>query len=165
MSDDLQEQVRVLLAPPITAMGYDLVRVRITSGRCRRLQVMVERADRNDMTVEDCAAVSRAVSAELDVGDPVAGAYDLEVSSPGIDRPLIRPADFERFSGFEAKIELRRPIKGRKRLRGILLGLEKGDMVSMELSGSGLSIPHSEIREAKLILTESLIEASRVRRL
>ena len=107
-------------------MGYRLVRVMITSGRRATLQVMAEPFDDRPMTVEDCAEISRSVSALLDVADPIAGAYMLEVSSPGIDRPLVRPEDYDRFSGFEARIELARPLEGRKRFRGRLLGLAEG---------------------------------------
>src|SRR5580700_9466377 len=99
-------------------MGYSLVRVVITSGRRATLQVMAERRDDQPMTVEDCAQISRSVSALLDVAEPIAGSYMLEISSPGIDRPLVRTEDYDRFSGFEAKIELARAVDGRKRFRG-----------------------------------------------
>src|SRR6516164_3227845 len=104
-------------------MGYELVRVQFAGGDRRpTLQIMAERADRRPMAVEDCAEISRMLSAVLDVEDPVQGAYVLEVSSPGIDRPLLRQADYERFSGFEARIELSRPMEGRRRYRGRLAG-------------------------------------------
>src|SRR4051812_41161005 len=101
-------------------MGYRLVRVAVLGAGRTTLQIMAERRDDAPMTVDDCAAISRAVSALLDVADPIASAYTLEVSSPGIDRPLVRPEDYDRFAGFEARIELSQPVSGRKRLRGRL---------------------------------------------
>src|SRR6056297_3500273 len=120
---DLLDRVHDIIEPAAEAMGYELVRVHLSGGRRPVLQVMVERADRAPMNVDDCAEVSRAVSAVLDVEDPVPGEYVLEVSSPGIDRPLTRLADFERFAGFEAKVETEAPIEGRKRFRGRLEGV------------------------------------------
>ena len=118
------------IEPSLEAMGYRLVRVVITSGRRATLQVMAERIDDRPMTVDDCAQISHSVSALLDVADPIAGAYMLEISSPGIDRPLVRPEDYDRFSGFEARIELARPLEGRKRFRGRLLGTSRAEFVS-----------------------------------
>jgi ribosome maturation factor RimP len=142
-------------------MGYELVRV-LVSGRARpTLQVMVERADRTAMTVDHCAEVSRAVSAILDVEDPFPGAYQLEVTSPGIDRPLIRPADFERFAGFEARLETHEVIDGRKRFKGRLMGLE-GDRVRLAQEGEERLVPLAAIKKAKLVLSEELLAASKV---
>lgn len=148
------------IEPPLSAMGYRLVRVVITSGRRATLQVMAERLDDQPMTVEDCALISRSVSPLLDVADPIAGAYMLEISSPGIDRPLVRAEDFDRFSGFEAKIELGRPLNGRKRFRGRLLGTAAGNVrLSTEIGETEL--PLDAVARAKLILTDDLIAASR----
>jgi ribosome maturation factor RimP len=99
-----------IIEPSLAAMGYRLVRVHMTSGRRATLQVMAERLDDLPITHDDCAEISRSVSALLDVADPIAGAYTLEISSPGIDRPLVRVEDYDRFSGFEAKIELAIPL-------------------------------------------------------
>ncbi len=115
-------EIAQMIEPSLAAMGYRFVRVVVTSGRRATLQVMAERIDDAPMTVDDCALISRSVSALLDVADPIAGAYLLEISSPGIDRPLVRPEDYDRFSGFEARIELTEPFAGRKRFRGRLLG-------------------------------------------
>ena len=115
------------------------------------------------MTVEHCAEISRALSALLDVADPLPGAYQLEVSSPGIDRPLVRRADFERFAGFEARIETATPIEGRRRFRGRLGRLE-GDVVHLEAPEGERSIPFSAIKKAKLILTDDLLAAAQVER-
>src|SRR5690242_9861791 len=140
-------------------MGYRLVRVVVTSGRRPTLQVMAERLDDQPMTVEDCAQISRSVSALLDVADPIAGAYMLEVSSPGIDRPLVRPEDYDRFSGFEARIELAHPLEGRKRFRGRLLGLAAG-CVRLATDAGEAQLPLDDVARAKLVLTDDLIAAA-----
>ena len=140
-------------------MGYEVVRVAFRGGRTAVLQVMVERTDRAEMTVEDCAGVSRAVSALLDVEDPIGGAYTLEVSSPGIDRPLTRQADFARFAGFEAQIELSVPMDGRRRFRGRLQGLDADGGVRLEMDGTTVVVPYGDIGTAKLVLTDELIAA------
>src|SRR5262245_53481048 len=116
-------EVALLIEPTLRDLGFDLVQVRMVGGNRRTLQVMAEPADRERaMTVDDCATISRAVSAVLDVADPIEGAYSLEVSSPGIDRPLVRREDFARFAGSEAKLECEPALQGRKRFRGMLHG-------------------------------------------
>ena len=160
-SMDATALVEQLIAPTLEAMGYDLVRVRLSGGKQRRrLQVMAERIDESGMTVDDCADISRAVSVLLDTEDPIPGSYDLEVSSPGIDRPLTRPRDFERFAGHEAKIELRDAIDGRRRFRGLLRGLEDGNVL-LELDDDIAKLPCDEIETAKLMLTDELLAAAR----
>jgi len=148
------------IEPSLEGMGYRLVRVVITSGRRPTLQVMAERQDDQPMTVEDCAQISHSVSAMLDVADPIAGAYMLEISSPGIDRPLVRTEDYDRFSGFEARIELARPIEGRKRFRGRLLGTSAGN-VRLATETGEVNLPFAEVARAKLVLTDDLIDATR----
>jgi ribosome maturation factor RimP len=148
------------IEPSLEAMGYRLVRVVITSGRRPTLQVMAERGDDQPMTVEDCAQISHSVSAMLDVADPIAEAYMLEISSPGIDRPLVRTEDYDRFSGFEARIELARPIEGRKRFRGRLLGTSAGN-VRLATETGEVNLPFAEVARAKLVLTDDLIDAAR----
>ena len=160
MSEFLDQKVAEIIGPSVNAMGYDLVRAALNGERHTTLQIMVERVDRAEMTVEDCASVSRAVSALLDVEDPITDAYNLEVSSPGIDRPLVQLADFDRFSGYEARIELRQLMDGRKKLRGTLRGVGKGESVTIDTKGDGVTIPYSEIKAAKLVLTDNLIKAS-----
>ena len=151
------ERIAELIEPTLEAMGYELVRVRLLSGRRPTLQVMVEPKDHaRAMTVEDCAEISHVLSAVLDVADPIAGSYDLEVSSPGIDRPLTRPAHFERFAGELAKIETVRPIDGRRRFRGWLRGVA-GEAVVLELDGEEVAIPLAEIKDAKLLVSERLL--------
>ena len=139
------------------AMGYEMVRVHLqSSGNGRALQVMAERLDGQGLTAEDCAAISRNISAIFDVEDPVKGAYNLEVSSPGLDRPLVRQKDFERFTGFEAKIETHDPLNGRRHFRGRLLGLD-GDMVRIALDDGEWQIPFPGIRRAKLVMNDELL--------
>ena len=144
------------IEPSLTAMGYRLVRVVLTGARRPVLQVMAERLDDQAMSVDDCAAISRDVSALLDVADPIAGAYTLEVSSPGLDRPLVRPEDYDRFAGFEAKLELKAPRDGRRRFRGQLLGRE-GDEVRLAEQGGEVRLPVGEIARGKLVLTDDLL--------
>ncbi len=139
-------------------MGYDLVRVRLTGGAGQTLQIMAERRDGAEMTVEDCALISRDVSAILDVEDPLSGSYTLEVSSPGIDRPLVRIEDFERFAGFEARVETRDAVDGRRRFRGRLAGVEDGSVL-IEVDGNRHAVPHDGISRAQLVLTDELIAA------
>lgn len=146
--------------PSLEAMGYELVRIQLQGRQRLTLQVMAERRDRQPMTVEDCADISRSISALLDVDDPITGAYTLEVSSPGIDRPLVRPADFERFAGFEAKVDTARPVDGRKRFRGQLLGLAADGAVRLAAEGGEIALPFADIQRAKLVLTDALIAAT-----
>ncbi|HLJ65254.1 MAG TPA: ribosome maturation factor RimP [Stellaceae bacterium] len=160
MTANAPPDIDTLLAAPLQAMGYRLVRVSFTGGRSATLQIMAERLDDAAMTVEDCAAITHAVSPLLDVADPIEGAYTLEVSSPGIDRPLIRREDFERFSGFEAKVELSRPLSGnRKRFRGRLEGVEDKH-VRLALDEEVVRLPLADISKAKLVLTDELIAAT-----
>ncbi|MHA1151302.1 MAG: ribosome maturation factor RimP [Alphaproteobacteria bacterium] len=152
-------EVERLIAPAVVAMGYDVVRVLLSGKQRPRLQIMAERHDGAGMVVRDCVALSRAIEAILDVEDPIAEAYELEVSSPGIDRPLTRPADFERFAGFEAKIETAVPFEGRRRWAGRLLGLE-GETVRLETKEGEVALPCAAIAKAKLVLTDDLIAAA-----
>ncbi|MGI9487730.1 MAG: ribosome maturation factor RimP [Geminicoccaceae bacterium] len=156
---DRKNTIADLIEPTLHAMGYELVRVMNTGGRRPTLQVMAERLDRAGMTVDHCAEISRAVSAILDVEDPIAGAYELEVSSPGIDRPLVKPADFERFAGFEARVETDRQIEGQRKFKGQLLGL-KDEAVRLVLPDGEREIPFEAIRKAKLVLTDELLAAA-----
>ena len=156
---DIERQI----APSVEAAGYDLVQVRFMREGGRTLQVMVERKDRRPVSVEDCTEVSRMISALLDVEDPVPGAFLLEVSSPGIDRPLVRLEDYVRFAGFEAKIEAGRAIEGRRRFHGRLKGVA-GEAVLIDCDHVDetrpVEIPFADIRRAMLVLTDELIAAS-----
>jgi ribosome maturation factor RimP len=157
---DLEQRIATMIAPSLSAMGYDLVRV-LMQGRQRPvLQIMAERQDNKAMTVEDCADISRQISALLDVDDPIEGAYSLEVSSPGIDRPLTRPVDYERYAGFEAKLETAEPIDGRKRYRGKLLGIDEQGQIRIAADEGSWTIPFAAVKSAKLVLTDDLIAAA-----
>ena len=151
------DKVQNMIAPSLEAMGFDLVLVRmIEAGGKHTLQIMAERRDEEQMSVDDCADISRTVSALLDVEDPISGAYHLEVSSPGIDRPLVKPEDYERFSGYEVKIDLATALEGRKRFKGKVLASDK-DSVTLESGGATYTIPFSRVQFAKLMLTDELI--------
>ena len=156
------EDVRLLelLDPVAEAAGYEIVRLRLMGGsETRRLQIMAERASDGDMVVEDCARLSRALSEVLDAADPISGEYTLEVSSPGVDRPLTRRKDFAAYEGYEIKLELDRLAEGRKRFRGVLAGVE-GDQVGIDLEGEAETamVPLAWIVEAKLVLTDQLMK-------
>jgi ribosome maturation factor RimP len=152
------KSIAQLIEPSLAAMGYRLVRVVMTSGRRAALQVMAERRDDLPITHDDCAKISHSVSALLDVADPIAGAYMLEISSAGIDRPLVRAEDYDRFSGFEAKIELAMPLDGRRRFRGRLIGTVGGVLRLLTEAGETL-LPLHAVARAKLILTNDLMAA------
>jgi ribosome maturation factor RimP len=148
-----------MISPSLDAMGYRLVRVAFTGGRRPTLQIMAERRDDVAMTVDDCAEISHSISALLDVADPIPTEYQLEVSSPGIDRPLISREDFARYAGYEAKIEVGRMIEGRKRFRGRVLGVS-GDDVRVALPDAEVALPFADIVTAKLLLTDELLAAA-----
>ena len=156
------EDVRLLelLDPVAEAAGYEIVRLRLMGGsETRRLQIMAERASDGDMVVEDCARLSRALSEVLDAADPISGEYTLEVSSPGVDRPLTRLADFETYQGYEVRLELDRLAEGRKRFKGTLAGVED-QSVAIDLEGEAETalIPFAWITDAKLVLTDQLMK-------
>jgi ribosome maturation factor RimP len=154
-------QIEQMIEPSLAAMGYEVVRVQLSGGQQRpTLQIMIERSDGREITVDDCAESSRAISALLDVEDPLPGAYELEVSSPGIDRPLTRPKDFDRFAGHLARIETRRPVEGRKRFQGRLVGRAGEEVVVALTDGGEARLPMTEIAKAKLVLTDELIAAA-----
>ena len=157
-SEGKAAQVESLIGPSLTDMGYDIVRVMLSGDKRAKLQVMVERLDGAGMTADDCTSISRAVEAILDVSDAIAGAYVLEVSSPGIDRPLTRLGDFARFAGFEARVEMRMPVEGQRRFRGRLLGLD-GARVQLATDRGEITFDFADVAKAKLILTDELIAA------
>lgn len=160
----LDARVAAIVEPVVEDLGYRLVRVKCSARNGFTVQIMAERPD-GTMNVEDCEAISRDVSPVLDAEDPVERAYNLEVSSPGIDRPLVRVSDFDRWSGHEAKIELERLFEGRKRFRGILLG-SKDETVGIRLTDVAADaqdiwwLPMADLAEARLVLTDDLIKAS-----
>lgn len=153
-------RVASIVEPVVEDLGFRLVRVRVSGANGCTVQIMAERPD-GSMTVEDCEAVSRTVSPALDVDDPIGRAYHLEVSSPGIDRPLVRADDFTRWAGHEAKIEMAVPQDGRKRFRGVVRGVE-ANAVLVELADADplVRLPLADIGEARLVLTDDLIRES-----
>lgn len=157
----LAARVAAIAEPVIEDLGYRLVRVKLSSADGCTVQIMAERSD-GSMAVEDCEAVSRALSPVLDVADPIERAYRLEVSSPGLDRPLVRKSDFDRYAGHLARVEMEMPVNGRKRFRGTLAGTE-GDTARLtrEDVGDGedpnVLLPIREMSEAKLVLTDDLV--------
>lgn len=149
-----------LIDPVAESLGLAVVRVRLMGGTLRRrLQIMAERQADHDISVEECARLSRAVSEVLDAADPIAGEYLLEVSSPGIDRPLTRLIDFDLFEGLEARLETDRMVEGRKRFKGIVAGAE-GENVAIDLDGEDETalIPFAWLADAKLVLTDELLK-------
>ena len=154
---DVCEQIAREIEPALSDMGYEVVRVALNGNETKVLQVMAERKDRVDMTVDVCADISRTVSALLDVSDPFTGRYTLEVSSPGLDRPLLKLADYDRFAGDEAKIELNHEINGRKRFKCRLKGIKNEDVV-FDFESKEMVVPFTDIAKAKLILTDELIQ-------
>jgi ribosome maturation factor RimP len=148
-----------LIAPVLEGMGYDLVRLVLSGRHAPTLQVMAERRDGGPMSVEACADISRALSAVLDVEDPIHGSYTLEISSPGLDRPLVKPADFDRFRGRTARIEIRSPRDGRRRFQGRLAGVRESAVV-LETPEGAVTIALDDIARAKLAIDDALLKAS-----
>ena len=160
----LEARIAAMVEPAIVDLGFRLVRVKLSGLNGFTLQIMAERPD-GTMTVDDCEAVSRAVTPVLDVEDPIDREYHLEISSPGIDRPLVRAIDFERWRGHLAKLELAVPRDGRKRFRGEIRAVEGGELVLRleDLPDDGepdVRLTLADIAEARLVLTDALVEAS-----
>ena len=157
---ELERRIERLLTPSLEAMGYGIVRVRLAGRGAVTLQIMAERLDGSAITLDECTAISRTASALLDVEDPLEGTYTLEVSSPGIDRPLVRAKDFERFAGFEVRAETAVPKDGRRRFRGRLLGIAEGK-VKIALPEGAVELPLDAILKARLVLNDELLAAAR----
>ncbi|WP_415393420.1 ribosome maturation factor RimP [Paracoccus sp. SJTW-4] len=155
----IDRRLAEIIQPVIEGMGYELVRIRLQGGRTATLQIMADRPE-GGIDVEDCADISTAVSAVLDVEDPLEEAYHLEVSSPGIDRPLTRLKDFATFEGYDARLETAQPIDGRRRFKGVLAGVE-GDEVLLNIEEQGethtIGLEFELLSDAKLLLTDELI--------
>jgi ribosome maturation factor RimP len=156
----LDDRLAVIVAPTLEGMGYELVRVAVLGRDRPTVQVMADRADGAQINVADCEAISHALGAVLDVEDPIPGAWSLEVSSPGIDRPLTRVKDWNRYAGHLARAETAAPIDGRRRFSGTVLGADD-DTARLRLDdGTEIALPLRGIRRAKLVLTDSLIAAT-----
>ena len=156
-------EIQNLITAPMEEMGYELVRLSFNSSDRPVLQIMADRTDDEMINVDDCAEISRMVSVLMDVEDPITGRYDLEVSSPGIDRPLTRAKDFEKYAGFDVKLTLKPSVRlegfeNRKRFSGLLNGL-KEENVLLETEGYEFEIPFQALEKAKLVLTDELIKA------
>ncbi|MEO1911877.1 MAG: ribosome maturation factor RimP [Paracoccus sp. (in: a-proteobacteria)] len=166
MSNDLIAKTAIdrrlaeIITPVIEDLGFELVRVRLQGGKTATLQIMADRPE-GGINVDDCAEISTAVSATLDVQDPIEENYHLEVSSPGIDRPLTRMKDFESFEGYEARLDLNQPIDGRKRFKGTLAGTEGTEvLINIEDQGAThtIGLDFDLLADAKLVLTDELIK-------
>lgn len=159
----VEGQVADLVEPALADLGFRLVRIRIMGREEQTLQVMAERGD-GTLTIDECAEISRQLSPLLDVHDPISGKYNLEVSSPGIDRPLVRPSDFDDWAGYEAKIELNDMLDGRKRFRGTIEGYADGELrleVNLDQIGQQvLGLPLDLIADARLVLSDELVRES-----
>jgi ribosome maturation factor RimP len=156
-TNPVEERVIALIEPTAEGLGYRLVRVRVSGNRRKRLQIMAERASDGEMGIDDCTRLSRALSAALDLEDPIQGEYDLEVSSPGIDRPLMRIEDFERFKGHAAKLETAAMIDGQRRFKGEIAGVE-GQTIVLATEHGEKRLQFSALSDARLVLTDKLIE-------
>ena len=155
----IDRRLAEIVGPVLEDLGFELIRIRLQGGKTATLQIMADRPE-GGINVDDCADISTAVSAVLDVEDPLEDAYHLEVSSPGIDRPLTRLKDFATFEGYEARLETNQPIDGRKRFKGVLAGVE-GDEVLLNLDEGGttqtIGLHFDWLADAKLVLTDDLI--------
>lgn len=148
-----------LLEPVINGLGFDVVRI-LTIGQANpTLQIMIERKDRKDIVVEDCAKASRAISEVLDEKDPIKDRYSLEVSSPGLDRPLVTLEHFQRFAGSEAKLETSVEVEKRKRFKGKILSVDDKNNIRFDMDGTEYVIPYENIAKAKLIITDEMLKA------
>lgn len=146
-----------MLTPVINQLGFDVVRILTIGQKNPTLQIMIERKDRTDIVVDDCATVSRAVSDILDEKDPIKDQYNLEVSSPGLDRPLTKAEHFHRFAGYEAKIETSVEVDARKRFKGRILSLDDKENIHFDMDGKEWVIPFEAVSKAKLLITDELL--------
>ena len=154
----VESKVADIVAPTLGQMGFDLIRVRIGGGRRKQLQIMAER-NKGGMEIDDCAVVSKAVSALLDVEDPISDAYTLEVSSPGIDRPLTRLDDFNAWKGHLVRIEMAEPVEGRRRFKGFVSDV-CGTEVVVQSDHQEIKLEFTEMAAARLVLTDELLQAA-----
>lgn len=156
---DMDARILAIAEPVAEDLGLEIVRIRVMGNKRTTVQIMAERKSDGQMDVQNCADLSRAMSAVMEVEDPLAEGYALEVSSPGVDRPLTTPDQFARHEGYLARIELDRLVEGRKRFRGILAGVEDGDQIGLDIEGEDETafMPFDWIAEAKLLITDKLI--------
>jgi len=159
----LEQRIEKIIEPAVQDLGFEVVRVQLSGNHNPRLQIMAEPIVGDNMTIDHCATISRTVSAILDVDDPIQGGYTLEVSSPGLDRPLVKLRDFKRFAGSDVRIETNETVDGRKRFRGRLSGVE-GETITIEVDGEDMSIPYSLVHRAKLLVTNDMLAGQDVTR-
>jgi ribosome maturation factor RimP len=152
----MEERVIALIEPTAQGLGYRIVRVRVSGNRRKRLQIMAERVSDGEMGIDDCSRLSRALSPVFDLEDPIQGEYDLEISSPGIDRPLMRIEDFERFQGHQAKLELAAMNDNQRRYKGVISAVE-GDVIVLETEQGEARLKFGQLSDARLVLTDKLI--------
>jgi len=150
-------ELEEILTPVIDNLGFELVRIMTIGVKSPTLQIMIERKDRENLVVDDCALVSRAISELLDEVDPIEGEYSLEVSSPGLDRPLTKLENFERFVGYEAKVETKAEVEGRKRFKGRIVKVDDQQQIIFEMEGREYIIPYDAVSKAKLVLNDELL--------
>jgi len=156
----LEAKIAGMITPQLVHLGYDLVRIAVLGRERPTVQVMADRADGSQINVNDCERITHAVSAVLDVEDPLPGAWTLEVSSAGIDRPLTRVKDWVRFAGHQARVEMLMPHEGRRRFTGIILGANEMHARLRLDDGADVELPMQDVRRAKLLLTDALIAAT-----
>ena len=156
-TNPVEERVIALIEPTASGLGYRIVRVRLSGNRRKRLQIMAERVADGQMGIDDCGRLSRALAPVFDLDDPVDGEYDLEISSPGIDRPLMRIEDFERFVGFDAKLETAVPVNNQRRWKGVIAAVD-GDDITIATDQGEAKLKFSALSDARLVLTDKLIE-------
>jgi ribosome maturation factor RimP len=156
----LADSIKKLINPTIKKLGFEIVRIEVLGEMNPCLQIMADRLDQTGMNVDDCAQISRAVSAILDVEDPITNAYTLEVSSPGMDRPLVKREDFVRFAGAEVKLEKRGQGNEQRRYRGELKGIKGNDVVLL-MKSEEILIPLVDVQKAKIVITDALIAAAK----
>lgn len=147
-----------LLEPVISGLGYETVRIMTIGQANPTLQIMIDKLDGSDIVVEDCAKVSRGLSEILDEKDPISGKYNLEVSSPGLDRPLTKPEHFKRFAGNEAKVETDELVGNRKRFKGVIRSIDEQNQIHLEMDGEEYAIPFDAVSKAKIVITDELLQ-------
>jgi ribosome maturation factor RimP len=153
---DVVSTIEQIIVPSINALGYSLVQLKLLDGKSKTLSIMAERADDVMMSFDDCEAITNAVSALLDVEEPISGAYSLEVCSPGLDRPLVKREDYTRFAGSEVRAETIITVGGRKRFKGVLQGID-GDNIKIQMPEGAVELPFSYIRTAKLVPSDEIV--------
>ena len=158
----LESRIAAAITPTLEGLGYELVRVLVLGRERPTVQIMADRADGNLIAVEDCERITHAIGAVLDVDDPLPGAWNLEVSSAGIDRPLTRVKDWVRFAGHQARVEMLAPVDGHRRFTGIIIGADETAARVRLDDGTEVTLPLADLRRAKLLLTDELIAATAV---